>query len=444
MIQKILNAVEKNKDLVIKAHDYIWANPETGYREWKTTEFLKNEYEKLGYDVKLAGDIPGFCVEIDIGRVGPKVLILGEMDSLICPSHKDADPETGAVHICGHHAQSAALLGIAAALKEPGILDDMCGKIVLCAVPAEELIEVEYRSELMKNGTIKYYGGKPEFLRRGYFDGVDIAFMVHTASSLSTMQGSVGCIAKKISYKGVSAHAGGSPWKGVNALYAANLGLNAINSVRETFKDNEHIRVHPIITHGGEAVNAIPEFVTMESYVRGLTFEAIEDANKKVNRALAGAALSLGANVEIDDMPGYSPLTNDQNMIALAGEMAKYAYPDMEFKISQSYSTGSTDMGDLSSIMPVVHPYAPGANERAHCNDYEVLDVELACVTCAKWQTLMLWKLLSDNAAYAKKTIDEFIPRFSSKDEFLTYLDSLESHGKRITYSDNGDAKVRL
>lgn len=443
MIQKIINAVEKNKELVHKAHEYIWANPETGYREWKTTEYLKSEYEKLGYDVKLAGDIPGFYTEIDTGKEGPKVLILGELDSLICPNHPESDPETGAVHCCGHSAQSAALLGIAAALKEPGILDDMCGKIMLCAVPAEELIEVGFRTELKNKGTIKYFGGKSEFLRRGYFDGVDIAFMVHTSSELASNLGSVGCMAKKISYKGVSAHAGGSPWNGVNALYAATIGLNAINSVRETFKEKDCIRVHPIITHGGEAVNAIPELVTMESYVRGMTFEAIADANKKVNRALCGGALSLGANVEIDDMPGYSPLVNDKNMIDLAQEMSKYAYPDMEFNRREKYSTGSTDMGDLSCIMPVVHPYAPGAKGTSHGDNYKVESVDLACVDCAKWQTLMLWKLLSDNASYAKKTIAEFTPRFNSKDEFLAYLDSIEGNGERITYAE-GEAKVRL
>ena len=100
---------------------------------------------------------------------------------------------------------------------------------------------------------------------------------------------------KNITYKGVSAHAGGSPWEGVNALYAANCGINAVNAIRETFKDNDSIRFHPIITNGGAMVNAIPETVTVESYVRGATIDAIVNANKRVNRALVGGALSLGA-----------------------------------------------------------------------------------------------------------------------------------------------------
>jgi metal-dependent amidase/aminoacylase/carboxypeptidase family protein len=102
---------------------------------------------------------------------------------------------------------------------------------------------------------------------------------------------------------------------GINALYAANCGLNAINAIRETFWDNDHVRVHPIITSGGDMVNAIPETVTLESYVRGATFDVIIKENKKVNRALIGGALSIGANIEIIDIPGYSPLYNDPKMM---------------------------------------------------------------------------------------------------------------------------------
>lgn len=176
---------------------------------------------------------------------------------------------------------------------------------------------------LKKQGKIKYFGGKNEFLSRGYFDGVDIAFMVHTSNAFCARHYAVGFIAKNIIYKGRASHAGGSPWSGINALYAANCGLNAVNALRETFKEEDYIRFHPIITSGGDMVNAIPETVRMESYVRGKTFEAINSANKKVNRALIGAALSMGANIDIIDMPGYAPLVNDMNMIELAKDATR-------------------------------------------------------------------------------------------------------------------------
>ncbi len=109
---------------------------------------------------------------------------------------------------------------------------------------------------------IKYYGGKVEFVSRGYFDGVDMAMMIHSGKlkeglSLHVSKGGNGCVTKNIAFRGLSSHAGGAPEKGHNALYAAMCGLNAVNALRETFVDNEHVRFHPIITEGGLAVNAI-------------------------------------------------------------------------------------------------------------------------------------------------------------------------------------------
>ena len=432
-------AVDKYRKLILDAEDYIWANPETGYREVKTSKYMEDAFESLGYELVRAGNIPGFYTVIDTGREGPEILILGELDSLICADHPDADKETGAVHCCGHSAQCAALLGIAAALKEPGALDNLCGRIRLCAVPAEELIEIEFRKELVKEGIIRYFGGKTEFLYRGYFDDVDIAFMVHTTTGerFASQTGAIGCMSKRIIYKGVSAHAGGSPWNGVNALYAANLGLSAINSIRETFKEADRIRVHPIITSGGNAVNAIPDKVVLESYIRGNTFEAIHDANEKVNRALCGAALSLGANIDIQDTPGYAPLTNAPAMIDLVRDAAA-KIPDIPYIHKEFIGTGCTDMGDLSCVMPAIHPYAPGATGTSHGSDYKIANSELACVASAKWQLEMLALLLSDNAKRAKEIIDGFTPAFASKEEYFACIDSFTRSGDRITYVESG------
>ncbi len=438
-------AVDKHRNLIIEAQTYIWANPETGYREVKTSEYMENAFKKLGYDLVKAKNIPGFYTVIDTGRPGPEVLVLGELDALLCPDHPDADPKTGAVHCCGHSAQCAALLGLAAALKEPGILDDFSGRIRLCAVPAEELIEIEYRTSLGKEGRIRYLVGKTEFLYRGYFDGVDIAFMVHTSQSegFSIRRGSIGCIAKRVVYKGVSAHAGATPWSGCNALYAANLGLCAINSIRETFKDADSIRVHPIITHGGGAVNAIPDRVVIESFVRGKTFDGIREANDRVNRALCGAALSLGANIDIQDTMGYAPLYNSDGMMTIARDATKIL-PDLPVNYLDAVGSGSTDMGDLSALMPVVHPYISGASGISHGCNYKIADPGLACVGSAKWQLAMLALLLKDGAARAKQIISDFKPQFTSKKEYFEYIDDFLSSGDRITYSEDKTATVKL
>lgn len=437
-------AVEKHTQLILDTERFIWRHPETGYKEFETSAYMEGVFRKLGYELTMAEGITGFYTVLDTGRPGPEILILAELDSIICPAHKDADPKTGAVHSCGHNAQCAALVGIAAALKEPGILEKFCGKIRLCAVPAEELLEIEYRTKLKSEGKIRYLGGKTEFLSRGYFDGVDIAFMVHTASIFSVRKGAVGCLAKQITYQGVAAHAGGAPWNGKNALYAATCGINAINAIRETFRESDIIRVHPIITNGGSMVNAIPERTVLESYVRGASFEAICQANKRVNQALCGAALSIGTNVDITDVPGYAPLINDENLSQIVAEAAAMAIPEYEFQVSDEINSGSTDMGDLSCIMPVVHPYAGGTAGISHGSDYEIKDPMAACVASAKMQLGMLMLLLSDDAKRARKVLAEFQPQFASKEEYLAFLDSLNRSGDRIDYAGGSEVTVKI
>ena len=116
-MQDIIQAVEKHRQLIIDAERFIWQHPELGYKEVETSRYLAEHFEKLGYTLNYADGITGFTAELDTGKDGPTVMILGEMDSIICPEHPECNPKTGAVHSCGHHAQSATLLGIAAARK---------------------------------------------------------------------------------------------------------------------------------------------------------------------------------------------------------------------------------------------------------------------------------------------------------------------------------------
>lgn len=444
MYKRITDAVEKNSKLILDAERYIWNNPETGFREWKTSKYLADIFIKLGYKLTMAGDIPGFYTDIETGRPGPKVLILGEMDALICNEHPESDAKTHAVHCCGHNAQCAALIGIAAALREAGAIDELSGSLRLCAVPAEEGIEIAFRQELREKGIISYYGGKAEFLNRGYFNGVDIAFMIHTTTGekASIKKGAVGNLRKAVRYIGVSSHAGGNPSGGINALYAATLGLSAINSLRETFKEADLVRVHPIITNGGAAVNAIPSDVKLESYVRGKTLAVIERENKKVNRALIGAAISMGAKIEINDKPGYHPLNNDDTLIELTKEAMEYVVGKDKVVVDRGFSTGSTDMGDLSAIMPVIHPYMPGAKGMAHGSNYYINNPQVACLDSAKVQLILLHMLLSDNAKNANCVIENKSIQFASKEEYFERIQKLDSEGERVKYCENGEILV--
>ena len=442
-MKQYTDMVQKHRQLILNAEDYFWANPETGYREWKTHAYLEEAFAKLGYELTLAGDVPGFTAELDTGKEGPTVAVFGEMDGLIVPTHPDADPETGAVHACGHCAQIAALLGLAAALKEPGALDGLCGKILLVAVPAEELIEVEYREELYQKGIIRYFGGKPEFMYRGLLDGVDLALMIHTSPNKAPGTGGIGkgsngCIAKQVRFEGKSAHAGGSPQNGINALYAANTALTTINALRETFKDNDHIRVHPIITAGGSAVNAIPDDVRLESYIRGATMDAIIDANRKVNRAIAAAAAAMGAKVHLRDVPGYWPRIYPEDFAKLTVKAMEQVMDVVEYN-PEGWGTGCSDMGDVGAVMPTVHPFVSGAAGNGHGSDYRIADPETACVKSAQVQLLMLRLLLQDGAEAAKGIVANYKPAFSSMQEYFDYVDQLNIDKEAVIYGEGNE-----
>ena len=114
-MQTLFNKIDEYSEKILECERYIWKNPETGYKEYKTSEYMKERFAELGYDIICGEDITGFYTVIDTGRKGPEVMILAELDSIICPSHPNADPVTGAAHSCGHNAQCAALVGIAAA-----------------------------------------------------------------------------------------------------------------------------------------------------------------------------------------------------------------------------------------------------------------------------------------------------------------------------------------
>jgi len=444
--QDLIMKVDEARQIILDAERYIWAHPETGFREWKTSAYLENIFESLGYILVKPKDIPGFYADLDTGRPGPRVLIMGEMDALICRNHPEA--VNGTAHACGHHAQCAALVGVAAALKSDGALDGLSGSIRLMAVPAEELIEVEYRESLRQNGIIKYFGGKVEFMYHGYMDNVDLAFMVHTSADENfdfiCKRGGNGCVAKCITVKGVAAHAGSSPHHGVNVLYAAEIGMQAVNAIRETFKEEDYIRVHPIITEGGASVNIIPSEVKIESYVRGASMGCITDINHKVNRAFAAGAVALGARLHILDRPGYSPLINDINLMKVAKSCMETLAGSGRVNFTKVWNTACTDMGDISCVMPAIHPYAAGASGVGHGDNYSINDPERACVNSAKAQVLIIEALLKDNAAKAKSIIKKARPVYPSIRAYFEAVDKLSLKKDIISYGEDHGISIQL
>ena len=444
--QQLVKNVDAHKQMILDAERWLWAHPQTGYTEWEAHNYLVEKFEALGYTLTLAGNIPGFYTDIDTGKPGPKLCIMGELDALDIANHPES--VNGMTHCCGHHGQVAALLGIAAAMKEPGALDGLSGSIRLMAVPAEEMIQLAFREELRKQGVIGYMGGKVEFMARGYFDDVDISMMVHGANSGDDIDfrcgvGNNGCMAKTIKYKGKSSHAGGAPHLGINAQYAAMLGLQACNDLRETFQEKDTIRFHPIMMGVNCAVNIIPDEMKIESYVRGKTIEAIKRENKKVNRALTGAALALGAGVELCDRPGYSPEYHDPAFMKLVEQCCcDLVGADRVAFDYNSWSTGSSDFGDITCVMPGVQFNASGASGTGHGIDYFVTDPNRLCVNSAKAQLFVTDALLGNGAETAKEIIANYKPQYPSIKAYFEAINDIILDKDAVKYDENGNATV--
>jgi amidohydrolase len=422
--QAVIDAIDKHRDQIIALGEDIFRNPELGYKEHRTAQVYQAALDKLGVTYQPGIAITGSKALLRGRSAKATVGVMGELDAVVCPEHPHAHPETGAAHSCGHNAQMAALYGVAAGLITSGVLDQLDGSVALLAVPAEEPVEIEWRQRMRDQGKISFLGGKQEFIKLGAVDDVDMTVMFHSSpprdGKVSRVGGSSnGFVAKLIRYRGQEAHAGGAPHAGINALNAAMLGLMGIHANRETFRDAEHVRIHPIITKGGDLVNIIPADVRIETYVRAATMESIVTASAKTNRALRAGAMAVGAEVDIMEIPGFLPrVTNEgldrlmmANAIAILGE---------DLVGAGSHGTGSSDIGDIMHIMPAIHPYFGGFEGQGHTKNYKLTDTETAFIVPAKAMAMTVVDLLVDGAAEALKVKSESPPRMS-KDEWLRF-----------------------
>jgi metal-dependent amidase/aminoacylase/carboxypeptidase family protein len=304
---------------------------------------------------------------------------------------------------------------------------------------------MEFRRELRKEGKIRYLSGKLEFMYRGYLDDVDIAMMIHQGGTgFGCTNGTNGSITKFATFRGRSAHAGGSPHKGINALYAATTALSAANALRETFLEKDTIRFHPIITKGGTVVNAIPDEVITEAYIRGGDYEAIRQASKKINRAFAGAAAALGCEIYFEDEFNNAPRINDANLRELFHRVARLFYSEDRMNFNQKRGTGCSDMGNICCVMPTIHPNIGGCTGNGHSDNYYVVDPYNLCVTGAKIQLGVVSLLLSEGGRAAKKVLAEAKVPFRSKEEFFRAREEMSYKGDGVIYNEDGTVTLNF
>ena len=416
----VCEEIDRNSGKIIEIAEHILANPELGYKERATAEYVKEQLSSLGIPCRDGLALTGVKGRLKGGRSEANVCVIGELDAVLCNTHPTANKESGAAHACGHNAQLAAMLGVAIGLSK--YASELDGDVTFFAVPAEEFVEIGYRDSLARDGKIKYLGGKQELIRLGEFDDIDAAMMVHAQGNTPGNEvfvdgGSLGFVAKTVEFIGKAAHAGGAPHEGVNALNAAMAAMMCIHAQRETFRDEDKIRVHPIITNGGELVNVVPANVTMETYVRGASFEAINDAAAKVDRAIKGSAYAIGAEAEITDFKGYLPLCQDKALGAIFAENAAQ-FTERENIHYGIDMVGSTDMGDLCHLIPAIQPTMGGWIGNLHAKDFAPTDTTLAYINPAKIMAMTVIDLLYDGATAAKEIKAAFVPKLTKEEYF--------------------------
>ena len=308
------------RNLSLKIH----ANPELGFKEVKAAAWLTQYLEKNGFAVER-----GICdIETafrgSYGEGKPAIALAAEYDAL---------PQLG--HACGHNLIAGGSVGAAVAAK--AAIDQFGGSVQVIGTPAEEL-----------------YGGKVIMAGRGAFDNLDAAMMVHPGSHNAAVTPALACLALEVEFFGKAAHAAGHPEAGINALEAMLLSFTAINSLRQHIKDK--VRIHGIITDGGDAANVVPAHSAGNFLVRAEDDAYLDELKERVLDCFVGGATATGARLEYRwGETRYAPMRNNmalarlfkQNMQSL-GRRMPLSDPDRSF--------GSTDMGNVSQIVPGIHP----------------------------------------------------------------------------------------
>ena len=425
--QQACATIDANREAIMAFGKACRATPELGFAEHATSAAVKAQLEATGVKHVRPVALTGQKGWLYGKNHNAAVMIMGELDAVVSPRHPHADPATGAAHACGHDAQLAVLAGCAMGIS--AVAAHLDGDVCFTAAPAEEFIQIQERQALRRQGKIAWLGGKQQMIAEGAFDDVDIAMMVHAETNhpgthVVTGGVSLGFIGKEIRFTGKEAHAGAAPWLGVNALNAATLSLQAINALRETFRDTDKIRVHPIITRGGDIVSTVPADVRVECFVRAANTDAMKRVSDQVNRAIKGCAYALGAEAEITDIPGYYPLMQNPCLGKLFAQNARNIAPDALVEDGRPFG-GSTDMGDVTWLLPAIHPSINGFSGAAHSSEYDVEDDDLAYILPAKLLAMTAIDLLADGAR-AAIDIRGACPR-KTKEEYAAFWAALIS-----------------
>lgn len=423
MINKLCTSIEQLKDDIISLGDELFVHPELGFKEFQTKEILQNNLRGHGINVDKEYFETGFEVSIGNGE-GPVIGLIAELDAIRTEGHPYANKETCAAHSCGHSLQSAIMCGVLEAIKESEILKEYNGTIKLFFTPAEEFCDLDYRYELKENGKIKAYSGKENMLLAHIFDDCDVLISAHVMGdseySYSINSTLAGFCYKRITFIGKAAHAAVIPHLGVNALNCFTLFQSAVGMLRETFVDEDKVRIHGIVTKGGETVNSIPSEVVYECYVRSINGETIQRLNEQLDITAMSCAKALNGSVKIENIPGYFPLQQNVKLNEIVDGVLNELNPKAKV-LHNEISMAAGDIGDVSVFKPVIQIGFGGTKGRVHGTTFEVYDKEKAYVEPVKLIALSVMELLK-NPEMTKEIANTY-KSFMTYDEYTQYLE---------------------
>ena len=321
---KAKDGVELQRQQLIQLSLNIHDNPELGFEEEKASAWLTGYLEDNEFHVErgIAGVATAF--RATYGQGSPRIALLAEYDAL---------PKIG--HGCGHNIIAASAVGAAVGSKP--IIDRLGGNIMVLGTPGEEV-----------------FGGKIDMVQAGVFKEIDVAMIVHPGvRNVVTMQ-ALACTGVEVEFFGQPAHASAEPHKGVNALEATILAFTSINSLRQHIK--EEARIHGIITDGGEAPNIVPAHSAAEFYVRAPDNEYLDELKSKVSNCFIGASTASGARLEYhwDDI-AFDSMKNNETLAELFKQNLESLGRHVE-AFNPEFGLGSTDMGNVSQVVPSIHP----------------------------------------------------------------------------------------
>ncbi len=323
---RVCDRVEAERGALVELCDRIHTHPELRFEEHRAAGWLADYLSGAGYEVQRAAYGLPTAVAARRGTERPRVAILCEYDAL-----------PGIGHACGHNVIAAAGAGAAAALA--AVVEEAGGSVVVLGTPAEE------------GG-----GGKILMARQGAFDDVDAAMMVHPAGMDLVSMHVLAVSVIEVEYRGRAAHAAASPHRGVNALDALVTAYSAIAQLRQHIRPTE--RVHGIITDGGQAPNIVPERAAGVFYVRAATERRLAELKRRVEACFQAGALASGAQVTLRTVgEDYADLWTNQPLATAYGvNLARLGRTAASLSDVSSTITGSTDMGNVSKLVPSLHP----------------------------------------------------------------------------------------